>query len=172
MSGSALVARLCAVVLVAGALSACGGEAGGQPAAASEAGAATCPDTFPEQAASTPTRAGDLVPSGAVDAILCVYPFETQGKSGGYRLGQSIRAADKDRDGLIKHLNTLSRVDSEVERSCTLMGHDQYQVVLGYPGSTHVLVRIDYNCGTAYSAGAIRQLDRVDSLLGYWPTAR
>lgn len=171
MSGGVLVTRLCVAVLVAGTLSACGGEAGGDNAPAPEPGAATCPDTFSEQAASAPTRSGDLVPAGAVDAILCVYPFATQDKSGEYRLGQSIRAADKDRDGLVKYLNALGS-DSGAVRSCTLMGHDQYQIVLGYPGSTHVLVRVDYNCGTVSSAGALRQLDRVDSLLGYWPTVR
>lgn len=104
-----------------------------------------------------------------MDALLCVYPFNSQEEPGTYRLGHETPVPADGLEPLPEHLNSLDGVDASAERGCTLMAHDQYQIVLNYPDDTHVLVRIDYNCGTASSTGAVRQIRSMDSVLGFWP---
>jgi hypothetical protein len=145
--------------------------AGSQAAPAGPQGTAACPETFTERPSPAPSRAGDFVPAGAKDALLCVYPFTIHDSPGGYRLHDTIPTAGNV-DAVVLYLNGLAPVDTTTNLTCTLMGHDQYQVVLGYPADTHVLVRIDYNCGTASSTGAVRRLDDISTLLGFWPHRR
>jgi hypothetical protein len=71
-------------------------------------------------------------------------------------------------DKLIDYLNTLNPADLD-SNACTLAGHDQYQVILGYPDDTNVTVRVDYKCGTISAAGAVRQVTQMKTLLEFWP---
>src|SRR6266540_1504065 len=119
-------------------------------------------------AASLLLPAADLVPAGATQALLCVYPFPRQDAAAGYRLDRSVSAVGSP-EGVVRYLNGLSSPDSDTAGSCTLMGYDQYQIVLGYAGGTRTVVRIDYNCGTASAHGAVRCVDRMDTLLAFWP---
>ncbi|NJC67652.1 hypothetical protein HC028_24565 [Planosporangium flavigriseum] len=163
-TGLGLAAAL--ATLLAGSATAC--RPSTEAAPAGESGAATCPDTFVEEPRPTPGRTGQLVPEGADAALLCVYPFQPDERTGVYRLGKVV--ADVKRPAqVVEHLNALADVDRTAMSACSLMAHDQYQVILGYPANTHTIARIDYNCGTASSAGAVRALGRVGDLLAFWP---
>jgi hypothetical protein len=171
-------ASLRRVVAVAGAATiAIGAASGCGHSSASlngEPGAAICPDTFAEQAAppaTTHASGGVLVAGAAQEALLCVFPFSTQDHKGVYRLGKSIPIVPTKLRDLVEYLNHLAPppVDTgDALDDCSLMGHDQYDVVLGYP-SSHITVRIDYSCGTVSTANDVRRLDHMDGLLAFWP---
>jgi hypothetical protein len=160
--------RLAVVVGVASLLLPAAGCGGHQAAPTAEAGSATCPATFADQQGQPANRTGDLVPASATQALLCVYPFPGKDAAAGYRLDRSVPAGGSP-DDVVRYLNRLSRPDSGATGSCTLMGHNQYQIVLGYTGGTHTLVHIDYNCGTVFTQGAVRRVDQMDKLLALWP---
>ncbi|MFI6260943.1 hypothetical protein [Micromonospora sp. NPDC051006] len=129
-------------------------------------GPPTCPATFVKQTPIKASRDGDLVPGGGSTALLCVYVFPRTGPE--YPLRQTIPLAADKVDGLVDYLNTLDSTDLE-NSACTFIGHDQYQVILGYADETNVTVRVDYNCGTVSAAGAVRRLGGAKKLLGFWP---
>ncbi|MEV6924308.1 hypothetical protein AB0M46_07355 [Dactylosporangium sp. NPDC051485] len=162
--------RHVALVLIATALvlstSACGGKEDRGPSAAP--GPAECPQTFTESSGPSSDRSGELVPAGADTALLCVYPFGTGDNVGTFQLRRSLSAAASP-DRVTEYLNRLIAFDSGTVVGCGLMGHDQYQIALGYPDGTHAVVRVDYSCGKVSAAGATRRLERADTLLAFWP---
>ena len=164
-------AALFAAVLPLGVLAGCTSprDATVAPARASapspEPGPAACPAVLDDADTSFfSTRGGELVPRGATAAALCVYPFV----DGPQKLGRTVPLVG-DPQRLLHHLNGLGPVENPEDRMCTLVGRDQYQVVLGYGADRHALVRIDHNCGLVSSAGAVRQPDGWSTLIGFWP---
>lgn len=135
---------------------------------ATVAGAGDCPTSY-GSVSSGGSRHGDLVPSGSTEAVLCVYPFATQTKEGTYTLGHEVSAEPSQVGAITTWLNQL-RPANATEHSCSLVGHDQYQILLRYPNQTHALVDLRYGCGIVESAGATRQIDSTGDLLAHWPT--
>jgi hypothetical protein len=159
------VAILASVLL--GACGASGPEAAGPTA---QAGAGSCPGTFDQRTVeSTPTRGGDLVPSGASTALLCVYPLVADESAQRIRLGRVLTLTGDRVEQLVSYLNGLSEVGFPAPHECTLLGHDQYQVVLNYYPAQYALLRIDFNCGLVSSGGAVRQVGSMATLIGFWP---
>ncbi|MEV4202683.1 hypothetical protein [Micromonospora globbae] len=162
--GLSLIVRMGVIPGLVVLLAACGAE--DDIAAVKQPGPPTCPATYVKNAPTKASRNGDLVPEGSSTALLCVYSFPRPGAQ--YSLHQPIPLAADKVDGLADYLNTLDPADLE-SNACTLAGHDQYQVILGYPDDTNVTVRVDYNCGTVSAAGAVRQVSQMKTLLGFWP---
>ncbi|MBQ0905564.1 hypothetical protein [Micromonospora sp. U21] len=162
--GLSLIVRMGVIPGLIVLLAACGAE--DDTAAVKQPGPPTCPATFVNNAPTKASRYGDLVPEGSSTALLCVYSFPRTGDQ--YPLRQPIPLAADKMDGLADYLNTLDPADLE-SNACTLAGHDQYQVILGYPDDTKVTVRVDYNCGIVSAVGAVRQVGQMKTLLGFWP---
>jgi hypothetical protein len=153
----AVVAGVLAVALVGG----CDSLPEAAPQAV--AGAAACPASYPPPPEAT--RRGALVPDGATEALLCVYDFN------GGQLARTLPAPVERLADLTGYLNSLRPHDPSTALSCAAIGHDMYEVVLGYPGDTHVAVWVDYPCGVGASTGAFVRFDALDRLLGFWPEA-
>lgn len=134
-----------------------------------ERGAGACPASFrpPESIDTAADREGELVPSGAVDAVLCVFAFAQQDTSGAYPLVDEVPAKAGDVGHLIDDLNGLDPVHEN--SMCNLMGHDQYEILLRYGDRGHVLVSVSFNCGVVSSARAYRGVNSFSALLGHWP---
>ncbi|WP_190255196.1 hypothetical protein [Dactylosporangium sucinum] len=161
-------AALLAVAALMVSASACDSKGPASPTAVS--GPAECPSTFAfnESPGLSSTKGGELVPAGAETALLCVYPFNTGDNAGVFRLGRTLPATESP-DRVTGYLNGLAEFDPQIKVSCTMMGTDQYQIALGYPGGTHMIVRVDRNCGKVSAKGATRRLEHVDTLLALWP---
>lgn len=165
----AYAARTATALVAFAALAGCGSA--GLPAARSSApvensGPGDCPSAYIPRPTGVPAD-GALVPTGAKAAILCTYPFGTQHPDESYDLGATNPAADAVVASLVDQLNSLDHPASAVA-GCTMLGHDQYQILLRYPDGGHVLVSLHYNCGTAEANGSLRRVQSMASLLSVW----
>lgn len=145
---------------------------GVEPAAASypdvpsigSPGPAVCPPVW-EDGAPAATRKGNLVPPGAVEALLCAYPFRAPDP---FLLG-SVHPATTTVDSVVNLLNQAPDTrPPDVE--CLLGGATSHNVVLSYPDRQPAVVHIR-NCA-ADQSGAVRYevgLGRLTALFGVGP---
>nr|MDT0656931.1 hypothetical protein [Micromonospora sp. DSM 115978] len=118
-----------------------------------------------EDGAPAATRRGNLVPPGASEALLCVYPFRAPNPM---PLGSTHRIVT----GVDAVVDLLNRAPESrppgVE--CLLGGTTAYNVVLGYPDRRPAVVHVR-NCAVDQS-GAVRYevgIGRLTTLFGVDP---
>lgn len=141
---------LAASLIVGSTLSSCADASPQPPATSAEA---TCPESIEAKSAvPQPGEGGDLVPSGAGDAVLCTYS-DVEDSPASPLL--SAKHAE-DPTAAVRALNSLPGHD--VQTVCTLMGGPLHQVILTYAYRPSVTVVLDYSCATAHSAGISRRL--------------
>ncbi|GAA2704722.1 hypothetical protein ACFY2R_09715 [Micromonospora olivasterospora] len=125
-----------------------------------EAGPARCPDAWDEHSSPSGGKA-DLVPTGATEAFLCTYRYDSAVP---LRLDAS-RKLTQHVDDLSAYLNNLPTAPLQNEM-CLLGQNIEHAIVFGYPQQRSVSVRL-IDCGWMRE-GASRYGGDLRKVTAYW----
>ncbi|MBM7078337.1 hypothetical protein [Micromonospora humida] len=125
-----------------------------------EAGPARCPDAWDANSSPSGGKA-DLVPTGATEAFLCTYRYDSDTP---LRLDASRKATQRV-DDLSAYLNGLP-TDQPQDEMCLLGQTVEHAIVFGYPQQRAVSVRL-VDCGWKRE-GASRYGGDLRKVTAYW----
>ncbi|GAA2340886.1 hypothetical protein [Dactylosporangium salmoneum] len=125
---------------------------------------ASCPATW-DDTFVRPQRRGPLVPREPSEALLCTYAFTPERP---LRLSATHRLAG-DATRVAGYFNGLTTRRPE-GTSCSLEGHTEHIVVLGYPDRAPAVVT-DRQCAWD-QAGGVRYLADLRTVTGFWALDR
>jgi hypothetical protein len=109
-----------------------------------------------------------VVPSGAVDSVLCVYQQKENSTSATIPLAQSRKAVATAKS-VVAMVNGLP-ANSTSHRVCGQMVAPFYEVVFSYAGGKAATIQVSPNCLTVARDGYVRDVDDLGKFLKNWAT--